>query len=99
MPLMRIELWRAPRRAQAPFDLLGQGGDRDPVLPQAVAIAQRDRVVLERLVIDRHRPRRSDLVLAAVAAADRAALVVLGLHAIAQLAVDLVGELGLPVLP
>ena len=42
--------------------------------------------VLQGLVVDRHRPRRADLVLAAVAAADRAALVVLGLHALAQLA-------------
>ena len=49
-------------------------------------------------MVDRHRPRRADLVLAAVAPADRAALVVLGLDAVAQRAVDLAGELGLPVL-
>ena len=52
----------------------------DALLLQRVAVAHRDGAVLERLVVDGHAPRRADLVLAAVALADRAALVVLGLH-------------------
>ena len=54
--------------------------DRDALLRERVAVAHGDRAVLERLVVDRHAQRRADLVLAAVALADRAALVVLGLH-------------------
>ena len=69
-----------------------------PHLHEAVAVAQRHGLVFERLVVDRHRPRGADLVLAAVAAADRAALVVLGLDMIAELAEDLGGKLGLAVL-
>ena len=65
---------------------------------QRVAIAQRHRAVLEALVVDREAERRADLVLAAVALADRAAVVVLGLHARAQRVVHLVRELGLAVL-
>ena len=51
--------------------------DREPLLGERVAVADRDGVVRERLLVDRERERRADLVLAAVAAADRAALVVL----------------------
>ena len=50
-------------------------------------------------MVDRHAVRRADLVLAAVALADRAALVVLGLHPRAQRGDDLPGDLGLAVLP
>src|SRR5947209_19036333 len=87
-----------PGDPQALLDLLAQRVDRDSVLREAVAVAERDRAVLERLVVDRHRPGGADLVLSAVAAPDRAALVVLALHALAQLAVDLGRELGLAVL-
>ena len=66
----------ASRRASSPGEVV----DRDALLGQRVAVAHGDRPVLERLVVDRHAPRRADLVLAAVALADRAALVVLGLH-------------------
>src|SRR5579884_4011004 len=88
------ELGRAPRRPQAPLDLLAELIDGDALLGQRIAVAQGHRAVLERLVVDRHRPRRADLVLAAVAAADRPALVVLGLHALAQGPVDLARQLG-----
>src|SRR6478735_1787371 len=84
------ELGRLPRRPQAPLDLVGELADRDPDLLEAVAVAKRHRAVLERLVVDRHRPRGADLVLAPVAAADRATLVVLGLDALPQHTVDLV---------
>ncbi len=48
-------------------------------------------------MIDRHRPRGADLVLAPVAPADRAALVVLGLHAARGAApVDLRASSGWP---
>ena len=55
---------------------------------ERVAVADRDRVVLERLLVDRERPRRADLVLAAVALADRGRVVVLGRHHAPQLLVQ-----------
>src|SRR6202011_1235559 len=60
--------------------------------------AQRNGAVLERLVVDGHRPRGSDLILAAVPPANRAAFVVFGLDAVAQLAVHLCSELRLAIL-
>src|SRR5438309_2999500 len=87
-----------PRRVDAPLDLLGEALDREALLRERVAVAQRDRAVLERLVIDRHAEGRADLVLAAIAPADRAALVVLALHPPADLPVHLARELGLVVL-
>src|SRR4051812_22788374 len=80
---------RLPGGREAPGELVREAVDRDALLPQGVAIADRDRAVLERLVVDGHAERRADLVLAAVALADRAALVVLALHASAQLRVHL----------
>ena len=49
-------------------------------------------------MVDRHAERRADLVLAAVALADRAALVVLGLHPRLERLVELTCDLGLAVL-
>ncbi len=85
----------------APLDLLGEALDRQALLRERVALAQRHRPVLEALVVDGQAERRADLVLAAVALADRAAVVVLDhAHArtAAQRAVDLARELGLAVL-
>ena len=67
---------RAPR-PQAVEQVLARPRDRDPLLRERVALADRDRVVLERLLVDRERERRADLVLAPVAPADLAAVVVL----------------------
>src|SRR4051794_4081340 len=78
-PLGSAELRRGPRRGQARVQLVRERGDRDPLLGQRVAVAERDGVVLERLVVDGDAVGRADLVLPAVALADRAALVVLAL--------------------
>src|SRR3954449_10506563 len=74
------QLGRGPRRGEARVQLVREGGDGDPLLGQRVAVAEGDRVVLERLVVDGDAVGRADLVLAAVALADRAALVVLALQ-------------------
>src|SRR5437764_525182 len=92
------QLRRLPRLPQPPLDLLAELIDPNPDLGQAVAITQGHGAVLERLMIDRHRPRSPDLVLAAIAAADRATLVVLGLDPVAQLQVQLARQLGLAIL-
>src|SRR3954447_21179881 len=86
------------RRGDAALQHVRQLVDRDPLLLQRVAVAQRDRAVLDRLVIDRDRVRRADLVLAPVAPADRAAVVVLGAHPPPQRLVDLARELGVAAL-
>ena len=62
--------------------------DRDALLRERVAVAHRDRVVRERLLVDRQPVGRPDLVLAAVAAADRAAVVVLDAEVPPQLLVE-----------
>ena len=93
-----VELRRGPGRLQPALQLLGERVDRHPLLGERVAVADRHRVVVQRLVVDRHRPRRADLVLAAIAAADRARHVHLGLHPPAQVLVDPLGELRLAVL-
>src|SRR4051794_27229130 len=80
----------------APLELVRELGDRHALLRERVAVAQRDGLVLGRLVVDRDRERRPDLVLAPVAPADRAAVVVLGAHALAQRGVDLARELRVP---
>ena len=74
------ELGRAPLGAQPRLELAGQRVDRDALLRERVAVAQGDGAVLERLVVDGDAVGRADLVLAAVALADRAALVVLALQ-------------------
>ena len=63
-------------------------GDREPFLLERVAVADRDRVVGERLLVDRERPGRADFVLAAVAPADCAAVVVLDAVPTAQVLVE-----------
>ncbi len=68
----------------------------DALLRRLVAIAQRHRPVLDRLVVDRDAERRADLVLAPVAPADRARLVVLHGEVRAELRVDLLRLLGVP---
>src|SRR4051812_16580356 len=92
------ELGRAPVRVQPALELGTELGDGDARLVERVAVAQRDRLVLERLVVDRDAARRADLVLAPVALADRAAGVELGGHQLAQVLVDPARELGLAVL-
>src|SRR5688572_18379602 len=62
--------------------------ERDALLLERVPVAQGDRAVLERLVVDRQRPRGADLVLAAVALADRGRVVVLGRHHAAHVLVQ-----------
>src|SRR5947209_2067153 len=49
--------------------------ETDPLLRHRVAVADRHRVVLERLEVDRDAVRRPDLVLPPVAPADRARIV------------------------
>ena len=76
---MRITLLRRlPVLGQLVLDESARACDRDPLLRERVAVADRHRVVLERLLVDRERVRRADLVLAPVAAADLARVVVLG---------------------
>src|SRR3954454_767770 len=94
----RPGLRRGPGLLQPPAQLVGQLGDRDADLLEGVAVTERDRVVVHRLVVDRYPPRGPDLVLAAVALADRAACVVLGRHQLPQLLVDLARLLRLSVL-
>src|SRR5581483_10930992 len=62
--------------------------ERDPLLRETVAVADRDCPVVERLVVDRERPRRADLVLASVALADRGGVVVLRGHDAAEVLVE-----------
>ena len=89
-------LRRGPGRGQPALQLGGELGGRDAHLLERVAVAQRHCAVLHRLVVHGHPPGRADLVLAAIALADRAAGVELGRHQLAQLLVDLAGALGLP---
>ncbi len=65
---------------------------------ERVAVAQGHRAVLDALVVDRQAEGRADLIVSAVALADRAALVVLGLRQHAHGFVDLARELRLAVL-
>src|SRR5215218_6382907 len=82
---------------QASRQQLPEPVDRHALLRERVAIAQRDRAVLERLVVDRDGERRADLVLAPVAPADRSAVVVLGLYLAAHVLIDLARELSVAV--
>src|SRR5665811_318317 len=95
--LYSSQLGGDPRRLDAPLDLLGEPGDRQPLLGERVAVAQGHGAVLEALVVDREAKGRADLILAAVALADRAALVVLALQTAAQSGVYLACELGLSI--
>src|SRR5436189_5959637 len=82
-----LRAWR-PRRPEPLGQQLRRSLQRDALLGQGVPITDRDRAVVERLVVDRERPRRPDLVLAPVALADRRGVVVLGGHRAAQLFVE-----------
>ena len=68
-----------PGLGELACDQGGQAFDRDPVLGEGVAVAQGDRVVVLGVEVDGDAPGGADLVLAAVALADRPAGVVLGL--------------------
>src|SRR6478752_899513 len=92
------QLRRAPRGCQPLDKLVAEALDRDSGLLQGVAVAEGDGVVLHRLVVDGDAPGGADLVLAAVALADRAALVELGGKALAQVLEDRAGLLGHPLL-
>src|SRR3954454_3869074 len=52
------QLGRTPLGRESRGDGAGELVDGDPVLRERVAIADRHRAVLERLVVDRHAPRR-----------------------------------------
>src|SRR5436190_2292273 len=95
-PLALRELRASPRQLEARGELVREANDRHADLLERVAVPQRDRVVGERLAVDRDSPRRPDLVLAAVAAADRAAPVVLGADALPERVVDGASLLGHP---
>src|SRR6478736_1510952 len=86
----------APRLGEPGGQAVGQPVGRDSHLFEAVAVAQRHGAVLQRLAVDSDSPGGADLVLAPVAAPDRAALVVLGWNRAADLLVDLAGLLGHP---
>src|SRR5689334_11188278 len=92
------QLRAAPGRFEALDQLVAQSLDRDADLLQGVAVAEGDGVVVHRLVVDGDAPGGADLVLAAVALADRAALVELGGEAAAQVLEELTGLLRHPLL-
>src|SRR3954451_9771009 len=73
------------RVVQALDKQLAHTRDRHADLLERIAVAHRHGIVLERLVVDGDRPRRPDLVLPAVAAADRATRVDLDLEVRPQL--------------
>ena len=58
--------------------------DRDAVLRHGITFADGHRLILERVEIDRDAERRADLVLAAVAPADRACVVEFDVPALTQ---------------
>src|SRR2546423_10903457 len=91
---MWAELRAAPGLGELLGQPIGEALDRHPNLLEGVAVTKRDGVVLAGLAVDRDPPRRADLVLATVAAADRAALVVLGGHSGPHGLVDLPRPLG-----
>src|SRR3954451_7605343 len=93
-----VQLRTAPRRFQTPDQLVAEALDRDADLLEGVAVAEGDGVVVHRLVVDGDAPGGADLVLAAVALADRAALVELGRKAVAQVSEDLARLLRHPLL-
>src|SRR5581483_1806732 len=82
---MPSRLRSSPRTGESLVEPRRDAADREPLLCERVAVAHGDRLVLERLLVDRERPRRPDLVLAAVAAADLPAVVVLDGEPPAQL--------------
>src|SRR5918999_4519560 len=73
-----VELRAAPGSLQTLRQLARDVAGRESGLLERVAVAQGHRAVLERPTVDGYAPRRADLVLSAIAAADGPALVVLG---------------------
>src|SRR2546427_3306436 len=84
--------------ARSGAELLAKGGheigDRDTDLPHGIAFPDRHGLILERLEVHRDAEGRPDLVLAAIAAADRLRLVVSGHEVRANLRPHLPGERG-----
>src|SRR3989475_5958074 len=77
-PTACIDRYHSPRRSASELvpEELHQAVGSHPDLLQRIPVPHRDRAVLRGLAVDRDAERRSGLVLAAVAAADRAAVVV-----------------------
>src|SRR5207342_775788 len=80
------------RSLQSIEDEPGDAFDRDPLLGHRIAVADRDRAVLERVHVDRDAPRRPDLVLAAVELADGGRVVIDGHRVPLQVGLDLVAQ-------
>src|SRR2546426_6503735 len=83
----------SPRRSASELvpEELHQAVGSHPDLLQRVPVPHRDRAVLRGLAVDRDAERRSGLVLAAVAAPDRAAVIVEGVAVLAHVVVDAAG--------
>src|SRR5437016_4644816 len=77
---------------ETPTDLADETVDRHAHLLERVAVADRDGAVVERVEVDGDAPRRADLVLTAVAPADRLRLVVIAHEVRLQPAEHLAGE-------
>ena len=69
---------------QAVGQVADQGVDADALLRHAVAVANRHGLVFQGVEVDGDAERRADLVLAAVAAADRLGVVELGRPPLAE---------------
>src|SRR6185503_11123531 len=91
---------RLSRRRRDPLaDLGSQPILGDAHLRHRIAVAQRDGAVAHGVVVDRDAEGRPDLVLPAVAAADRTCLVVVDGEVAAEIGVDLAHALRLAFLP
>ena len=80
------------RRPEALREVGAQALERHALLAHRVAVAHGDGAVVERVEVDRDAERRADLVLAAVAAADRAGVVEVDVPLAAQVVGDLARE-------
>src|SRR6185312_3297243 len=67
---------------------------RNALLLHRVAVSHGHGVILERVEVDGHRERRADLVLPAIAAADRARVVEVDVAAFAKLVGETAGQRG-----
>src|SRR2546426_1234799 len=94
-PTACIDRYHSPRRSASELvpEELHQAVGSHPDLLQRIPVPHRDRAVLRGLAVDRDAERRSGLVLAAVAAADRAAVVVERIAVRAHVVVDAAGPL------
>ena len=93
-PTSRLHVPRLPTAPDyAPLQALREVGvqalERHALLAHRVAVAHGDGAVVERVEVDRDAERRADLVLAAVAAADRAGVVEVDVPLAAQVVGDL----------